>query len=115
MAGFPHNESDPFEPELVVRSIYEKYRPNLLVITLGREGMLVSANGGDMTKHPTVAKDVFDVSGAGDTVIAALTLALCAGHSTAESVHFANVCAGVVVGKLGTATITPGEIVKYAM
>jgi D-beta-D-heptose 7-phosphate kinase/D-beta-D-heptose 1-phosphate adenosyltransferase len=110
----PHNESDPFDAEMVARILYEKYRPNLLVVTLGSQGMLVSTDGGDLKTYPTAARDVFDVSGAGDTVIAALTLALCTGHPTSESVHFANVCAGVVVGKLGTATVTPEEVAQYS-
>jgi D-beta-D-heptose 7-phosphate kinase/D-beta-D-heptose 1-phosphate adenosyltransferase len=59
---------------------------------------------------PTVAREVFDVSGAGDTVIAAFTLAICAGASPVEAAVFSNHAAGVVVGKRGTATVTPKEL-----
>ncbi len=61
----------------------------------------------------TYAREVFDVTGAGDTVIAALTLSLAAGASLDEAAHFANTAAGVVVGKFGTATATPKEILNY--
>ena len=59
---------------------------------------------------PTRAREVFDVSGAGDTVIALFTLALSAGASTAEAAEIANHASGIVVGKLGTATVTPREL-----
>ena len=59
---------------------------------------------------PTVAQEVFDVSGAGDTVIAAMTLAVVAGASPLEAAVFANHAAGVVVGKVGTAVVTPEEL-----
>ena len=60
---------------------------------------------------PTVAQEVFDVSGAGDTVIATLVLALAAGASAGEAAEIANHAAGIVVGKVGTATCTPAELV----
>jgi bifunctional ADP-heptose synthase (sugar kinase/adenylyltransferase) len=63
---------------------------------------------------PTFAREVFDVSGAGDTVIAVLSLALLAGASLEEAVTIANTAAGVVVGKLGTATVSREEILAYA-
>ncbi|MDP2043691.1 MAG: PfkB family carbohydrate kinase, partial [Candidatus Omnitrophota bacterium] len=59
---------------------------------------------------PTVAQEVFDVSGAGDTVISVFTLALCAGASKLEAAHIANFAAGIVVGKLGTAVTTAKEL-----
>jgi D-beta-D-heptose 7-phosphate kinase/D-beta-D-heptose 1-phosphate adenosyltransferase len=59
---------------------------------------------------PTAAREVFDVTGAGDTVIATLGLALAAGARLAEAARLANFAAGVVVGKLGTATATPEEL-----
>jgi D-beta-D-heptose 7-phosphate kinase/D-beta-D-heptose 1-phosphate adenosyltransferase len=59
---------------------------------------------------PTRARQVYDVTGAGDTVIAAFTLALTAGANPVEAAEIANLAAGVVVGKLGTATVTQGEI-----
>ena len=59
---------------------------------------------------PTTAKEVFDVTGAGDTVIAAASLALLAGASIREAAILANAAAGIVVGKIGTATLTPAEL-----
>ncbi len=61
---------------------------------------------------PTLAREVFDVSGAGDTVIAAFTLAIVAGASPLEAAIFSNHAAGIVVGKLGTATVTPKELLE---
>lgn len=61
---------------------------------------------------PTVAQEVFDVLGAGDTVIASFTLAIAAGASPIEAAMLSNHAAGVVVGKVGTATVTPDELVK---
>jgi len=61
---------------------------------------------------PTVAKEVYDVTGAGDTVISALTLALAAGNDFPAAAVVANYAAGIVVGKVGTATVTPGELQK---
>ena len=60
----------------------------------------------------TVAKDVFDVSGAGDTVIAVFTLALASGATLLEAAHLANYAAGIVIGKIGTATVSQKELIK---
>jgi len=64
---------------------------------------------------PAMARQVYDVSGAGDTVMSTLTLALAAGAPIERAVTLANVAAGVVVEKLGTATATPEEILKFAV
>ena len=104
---------EPFPAEEVCRKIWEEYRPKSLVITLGAEGMLVSMEGRILRRVPTVAREVFDVSGAGDTVIAALTAALAAGASLEEAADLANRAAGIVVGKLGTATTSPEELLSY--
>jgi len=85
--------------------------PHLLV-TLGEEGMLLFENGQKPYHTPTRAREVFDVSGAGDTVIAFFTAALAAGLGGRVSAEIANHAAGVVVSKLGTATVTPGELQK---
>ena len=63
---------------------------------------------------PTAAREVYDVSGAGDTVITSMTLALGAGASLEEAAEFANVAAGIVVGKVGTATASPEEILNHS-
>jgi len=76
--------------------------------------MAIFPPAGDMLLLPTLAKEVFDVTGAGDTVIALATAAaLVPGGSLAEAAGVANLAAGVAVGKLGTARVTPEEIVDY--
>jgi rfaE bifunctional protein kinase chain/domain len=80
------------------------------LITRGEEGMALFTDEGAVTHIPTVAREVYDVTGAGDTVIATLTLALATGASFVESAVLANYAAGVVVGKLGTATVTRQEL-----
>ena len=85
----------------------------MLMITLGGHGMLL-AEPGRAPKHvPTRAREVYDLSGAGDTVIATCMLALASGATFEEAAEFANYAAGVVVGKLGTATCTRDELVEY--
>ena len=81
-----------------------------LLITLGDQGMLLCQRGEKPFHIPTVAQEVFDVSGAGDTVIASFTLAIAAGASPIEAAIISNHAAGVVVGKVGTATVTPEEL-----
>ena len=85
-------------------------QPALLLITLGESGMLLCEREKPPLLIPTVAREVFDVSGAGDTVIATFTLAVVAGASPLEAAILSNHAAGIVVGKLGTATITPEEL-----
>ena len=104
----------PFPAEAVCAAIHARFAPKHLVITLGPDGMLLSEGGRPLERIPTFAREVFDVSGAGDTVIAALTLAIAAGFPLADAARFANTAAGVVVGKLGTATATPEEILRAA-
>ncbi len=81
------------------------------LITLSDEG--IALYDGAFRKHPTVAREVFDVTGAGDTVIASLAFALSAQKSIDEAVTFANLAAGVVVGKIGSATATLEEVIAY--
>lgn len=105
----PH---EPFPAEEVCRKINETYAPKHLVITLGGEGMILSENGQVSLRIPTMAQEVFDVSGAGDTVVAALTLALASGASLEKAARFANYSAGIVVGKVGTASVSPEELLS---
>jgi rfaE bifunctional protein kinase chain/domain len=81
------------------------------VITRGEHGMALFGREGERLKIPSVARTVYDVSGAGDTVIAVLALALAAGAAIEQAMQLANFAAGVVVEKLGTATASPEEIV----
>ena len=81
-----------------------------VLITRGKDGMSLFQQGRPALNLPTVAKDVIEVTGAGDTVIAAVTLAVASGMSLEEAVEFANLAAGVVVSKVGTATVTSKEL-----
>ncbi|MEA1880744.1 MAG: D-glycero-beta-D-manno-heptose-7-phosphate kinase [Campylobacterota bacterium] len=81
------------------------------LITLSEEG--IALYDGTLRKHPTVAREVFDVTGAGDTVIASLSFALACGYNIDEAVKFSNLCAGIVVGKIGSATATLNEVIEY--
>jgi D-beta-D-heptose 7-phosphate kinase/D-beta-D-heptose 1-phosphate adenosyltransferase len=94
------------------RQITEYLNLDSILVTLGEQGMKLLENNGRLTHIPTVAQEVFDVSGAGDTVISSFTLALCAGASKLEAAHIANFAAGIVVGKLGTAVTTSRELLE---
>ncbi|HTL54747.1 MAG TPA: D-glycero-beta-D-manno-heptose-7-phosphate kinase [Candidatus Limnocylindrales bacterium] len=105
---------DPLADANLMRAAHqllERLRPALLLITLGELGMLLCQRGKKPIHIPTVAREVFDVSGAGDTVIASFTLAIAAGASPLEAAIISNHAAGIVVGKIGTATVTPEELV----
>ncbi|MFH0985475.1 MAG: D-glycero-beta-D-manno-heptose-7-phosphate kinase [Candidatus Omnitrophota bacterium] len=81
-----------------------------VLITLGEDGMALFEKNKKLTRVPTAAREVYDVSGAGDTVIATLAVALAAGAKMQEAARISNLAAGIVVGKLGTATIVPEEL-----
>jgi len=81
-----------------------------LLLTLGEKGMLLASRDGTLLSVPTVAREVYDVVGAGDTVTAYLAAILGAGGSAAEAAVIANYAAGVEVGKLGAATVSPAEV-----
>lgn len=81
-----------------------------LLLTLGEHGMRLFEKNGRITHIPTVAQEVFDVSGAGDTVVSCFTLALSCGANNLEAAHIANFAAGIVVGKVGTAVTTRKEL-----
>ena len=85
----------------------------MLAITLGADGMLLAKDGKVERTIPTAAREVFDVSGAGDTVIACLTLALVADAKLEEAAELANLAAGIVVGKVGTATASREELLSH--
>ena len=82
-----------------------------LLVTRGEEGMALFERGSGVTCIPTVAQEVFDVTGAGDTVISTLALSLVAGLTILQSAVLSNIAAGIVVGKLGTASATPDELI----
>jgi D-beta-D-heptose 7-phosphate kinase/D-beta-D-heptose 1-phosphate adenosyltransferase len=93
-----------------VEKLLHELKPVLLLITLGELGMLLCRSGQKPFHILTQAKEVFDVSGAGDTVIASFTLAIAAGASPVEAAILSNHAAGIVVGKVGTAVTTPAEL-----
>jgi rfaE bifunctional protein kinase chain/domain len=81
-----------------------------LLVTLGEDGMALATANGEFVQVPTVARSVYDVSGAGDTVTAVIAVALAAGADVVEAALLANHAAGVEVGKAGVATVTPDEL-----
>ncbi|HEY9225663.1 MAG TPA: bifunctional ADP-heptose synthase [Gemmatimonadaceae bacterium] len=83
-----------------------------LLLTLGERGMVLISSGGVVKRVPTVAREVYDVVGAGDTVTAYLAVALSAGGTPTEAAIIANFAAGVEVGKPGAATVSPDEVVE---
>jgi D-beta-D-heptose 7-phosphate kinase/D-beta-D-heptose 1-phosphate adenosyltransferase len=113
LAGVSWLQHTPFPEKEICRVLHEKYRTRNLVITMSEDGVLLSQKGKVLKRIPTAAREVADVSGAGDTSIAGLVLALAAGAKLETAAHFANAAAGVVVGKLGTATVTPDELIQY--
>ncbi len=112
----PGATPNPLEDKPLIevgQTLLGKWSPEFLLITLGPMGMLLLMARGEAHHVPTRAREVFDVSGAGDTVIATCVLALAAGAKPIEAAELANCAAGVVVGKLGTATCTVPELMGY--
>jgi D-beta-D-heptose 7-phosphate kinase/D-beta-D-heptose 1-phosphate adenosyltransferase len=110
LLGLPDAELSPDAVGAVARALAGELGANI-VLTLGAHGILFqSRNGREQFAQPTLAREVFDVSGAGDTVVAAFALARAAGADHATAVTVANRAASVVVGKFGTATVTPAEL-----
>ena len=93
------------------RSIRQRLACDAVLITRGEQGMMLLEGENDPVFVKTAAREVFDVTGAGDTVIAMLAVALAGGASMTEAAVLANHAAGIVVGKLGTATASPEEII----
>jgi len=97
---------------LAVGRLLNQLQPALLLVTLGELGMLLCRRNAKPLHIPTIAQEIFDVSGAGDTVISAFTAAISAGASPLEAALISNHAAGIVVGKVGTATVTPEELAR---
>jgi rfaE bifunctional protein kinase chain/domain len=93
------------------RKILSRTGAEHLLITRGEAGMALFEGKAPVIQIPTVAREVFDVTGAGDTVISTLALGLAAGLTILEAAVLSNVAAGIVVGKLGTASATPDELI----
>jgi rfaE bifunctional protein kinase chain/domain len=107
LPGPPDQNTELLE---VGRILLEKWAVGSVLITLGEHGMMLFERGQSPHHIPTRAREVYDVSGAGDTAIALLTLALAAGFTLQDAADIANHASGIVVGKLGTATLTPDEL-----
>ena len=95
-------------------ALRQRTNARYVLITRGEHGMTLFSRGKKPFTVPAVARQVYDVSGAGDTVMATLTLALAIGAPIERAVTLANFAAGVVVEKLGTATASPAEIINFA-
>jgi D-beta-D-heptose 7-phosphate kinase/D-beta-D-heptose 1-phosphate adenosyltransferase len=94
----------------VGKKLLKELDSDSVLITLGENGMRLFEKKGRIIYIPTVAQEVFDVSGAGDTTIATFTLSLAAGATLIEAAHLANFTAGIVVGKIGVAVATQEEL-----
>lgn len=104
-------EKDPALIEVGAR-LLEKWDARMLLVTLGEQGMILFRGDEPPLALPPRRREVFDVSGAGDTAISAFTLTLAAAGTPAEAAEIANHAASVVIGKLGTATLTPSELLE---
>lgn len=91
--------------------IFDKYTPQYLVISLSADGLAIYENG-KLNIIPTAAKEVFDVSGAGDTLMASMTCALASGGCIMDAAKIGNIASGVAVGKRGTSCVTRNEIIN---
>lgn len=112
----PGPADDPLRDQSLLKVaevLMQKWQPRMLMITLGAHGMLLAGEGRVPHHVPTQAREVYDLSGAGDTVIATCMLALASGATFDEAAGLANYAAGVVVGKLGTATCSREELLAY--
>lgn len=96
----------------VGRKLLHDLQVEAVLITRGAKGMVLFDRGGFPVEIPTAAKNVFDVTGAGDTVVAVFTLGLVAGLSLLDAAKLANVAAGIVVGRVGTVAVTPVELIE---
>jgi D-glycero-beta-D-manno-heptose-7-phosphate kinase len=106
-SGPPPGDSALLE---AARRLQSLWNPESLLVTLGEQGMLLFERAASPYHIPTRAKDVFDVSGAGDTALAVFTLGLASGAKPSEAAELANRASGIAVGKLGTTTVTSTEL-----
>jgi rfaE bifunctional protein kinase chain/domain len=95
--------------------IFDMLEPDALLVTRGEKGMSLFEAGREYSHFPTVARHVYDVTGAGDTVISSFTLALAAGATMAEAAQLSNHAAGLVIREVGTATLKAADLEKAFM
>lgn len=91
-------------------TLLQRLQVQSVLITRGEKGMTLFQHNGEVIHIPTMAKEVYDVTGAGDTVISVLTLAMASGATAKEAAILSNIAAGIVVGEIGTATIKASEL-----
>ena len=109
-----HELSSGMPEDIMLRvgaRLLEQWGTKMVLLTLGEEGMLLFERGCPVVRTPAHTREVFDVSGAGDTAISLFTVALCAGATPAEAAELATIASGIAVSKLGTATVTPAELI----
>jgi D-beta-D-heptose 7-phosphate kinase/D-beta-D-heptose 1-phosphate adenosyltransferase len=94
------------------RKLIAEAKVNAILATRSEKGMTLVEASGTVHSIPSRAREVFDVSGAGDTVVATMALAYASGRTLSQSMHIANAAAGVAVGKLGTATVEVSEVIE---
>jgi D-beta-D-heptose 7-phosphate kinase/D-beta-D-heptose 1-phosphate adenosyltransferase len=116
-ANQPWHEPDPNplqDPQLLLvgAELLRTWNPDFLLVTLGEQGMILFDQRNPPFHVPSRAREVYDLSGAGDTAIGLFTLALASGASAIEAAEISNHASSVVVGKLGTATLTPDELLE---
>lgn len=107
--GMPVSNTD--EQDKAARHLLELTEASYILVTRGSAGMLLCPRDGECLEFAALAREVFEVSGAGDTVASALAASLGSGCAIAEAVSIANIAAGIVVGKIGTAVVEKSEIV----
>jgi D-glycero-beta-D-manno-heptose-7-phosphate kinase len=111
LLGIPHHPCDDPAIEALGWNLIDRYGLEYLLITLSERGMaLFEKNGHRYYRLPTVAQKVFDVTGAGDTVITVFSAAIAGGATPFEAAFLANHAAGITVAQLGTASVTPEEL-----
>jgi len=101
--------------EVALARALELWETKAILVTRASKGISLAVRGEAMRHFPTAAREVFDASGAGDTTLAALGLALAAEASIEDAIAFAQLASGVAVGKIGTATVSPDELVEAAI
>ncbi len=94
------------------QKVLRKLKTDVVCITLGKDGMAIVNSFNNIFRIPTAGREVYDVSGAGDTTMATLAASLASGSSLREAATLANIAAGIVVGKLGTSTCTSTELIS---
>ena len=110
--SFGHEIQNDKDLITAAEKLIKKLNARYLLITLGKDGMFIYNQSGEYWTIPTFSQEVYDVSGAGDTVISTLTLALCSGCDIRTASIIANHAAGVVCGKIGAASVTTEEIIN---